>query len=71
VDVAEDPDKHRRDLALLLGAVEDPRSLRGELLSSERGWLQRRRDMLDPLHPAWRTVPGAEDARIALEMLSE
>jgi hypothetical protein len=70
VDVAEDGDKHRRDLALLLTAVEDPRSLRTELLASERGWLRSRRELLDPRHSAWRTTPQAGQARIALEILS-
>jgi predicted nucleotidyltransferase len=69
VDVAEDPDKHRRDLALLLAMVDDPRSLRDEMRKTERGWLRRRGELLDPRHPAWRTTPGAEEARIALEIL--
>jgi hypothetical protein len=71
VDVAEDPDKHRRDLALLLAMVDDPRSLRDEMRKTERGWLRRRRELLDPNHPAWRTTPSAEEARIALEILVE
>jgi hypothetical protein len=71
VDVAEDPEKHRRDLALLLAMVDDPRSLRDEMRKTERGWLLRRRELLDPRHPAWRTTPNAEDARIALEILTE
>lgn len=71
VGVADDPDKHRRDLALLLAAVDDPRSLREELRATERSWLRRRRELLDPRHPAWRTTPGAEEARIALEILVE
>jgi predicted nucleotidyltransferase len=69
VDVAHEPDKHRRDFALLLAAVDDPRSLHGGLANAERGWLRRRRELLDPGHPAWRTTPNAEDARIALEIL--
>lgn len=71
VGVADDPDKHRRDLALLLAAVDDPRSLREELRATERGWLRRRRELLDPRHPVWRTTPNAEEARIALEILAE
>jgi hypothetical protein len=71
VDLAEDPDKHRRDLALLLASVADPRSLRNELRNTELGWLRRRRELLDPRHPAWRTTPKAEEARIALEILVE
>lgn len=71
VDVADDPDKHRRDLALLLAAVADPRSLRDELRHSERRWLVRRSELLDPAHRVWRTAPRPEEARIALEILSE
>ncbi len=71
VDVAEDPDKHRRDLALLLAMVDDPRSLRDEMRKTERGWLRRRRELLDPRHPAWRATPNTEEARIALEILAE
>lgn len=71
VDVADDPDKHRRDLALLLAAVDDPRSLREEMRKTERGWLRRRRELLNPRHPAWRTTRSAEEARIALEILTE
>ena len=70
VDVADDPDKHRRDLALLLSAVDDPRSLRDGLRGTERRWLRRRGELLDPSHPAWRTTPRAEEARIALEILA-
>lgn len=69
VDVADDPNKHVRDLALLLAAVEDPRSIRDELRKTERGWLRRRRALLDPRHPVWRTSPRAEEALIALEIL--
>jgi len=71
VDVADDPDKHRRDIALLLAAVEDPRSLRDELRQTERNWLRRRRELLDPRHRTWRTTPRAVGARIALEILTE
>lgn len=71
VDVAEDPDKHRRDLALLLAMADDPRSLRDEMRKTERGWLRRRPELLDPRHPAWRTTPNAEEARIAFEILAE
>lgn len=71
VDVAADPDKHRRDLALLLAMVDDPRSVRDEMRKTERGWLRRRRELLDPRHPAWRATPNAEEAKIALEILAE
>jgi hypothetical protein len=70
VDVGEDADKHRSDLALLLSAVKDPRTLGMELRATEKRWLRRRREMLTISHPCWRGVEGAEDARIALEILA-
>lgn len=71
VDVSDDPDKHRRDLASLLAMVNDPRSLRQEMRSTERGWLRRRGELRDPAHAAWRGVPNSEEARITLEILTE
>jgi hypothetical protein len=71
IGVADDPDKHRRDLALLLAVVDDPRSMREEMRPTERTWLRRSRDLLCPTHPVWRTTPRAEEARIALEILIE
>lgn len=71
VEVAQDPDKHRRDLGLLLAGVEDPRILRRELSESERAWLRRRRELLEPGHAIWRTTPHAADARAALEILAD
>lgn len=70
VDVGEDADKHRRDLALLLSAVKDPRTVVLELTPPEKRWLRRRREMLTISHPSWRGVERAEDARIALEILA-
>ncbi|MBI2755376.1 MAG: hypothetical protein HYX52_01575 [Chloroflexi bacterium] len=70
VEVGEDADKHRRDLALLLSALEDPRSLREELSASEKGWLRRRQEMLAISHPAWRGVGRGDDARTSLEILA-
>ncbi len=70
VAVAEDPDKHRRDLCLLLSAAQDPRALSSELTGNEKRWLKHREELLDPSHAAWRGVTGAEDGRTALEILS-
>jgi len=70
VEVGEDPDKHRRDLAFLLSAVTDPRAEREDMKATERGWLRRRGELLDLSHPAWRGVKAAEDGRLALDVLS-
>lgn len=70
VDVADDPDKHRSDLALLLTALEDPRTGQEELRRTERTWLRRRRELLDSSHPAWRTTPDPDRGMIALQILT-
>lgn len=72
VDVDDAPDNQRRDVALLLSLIEDPRAIAQQLRSGERGSLLRRADeMLDPRHPAWIGITGAEDARRALRILTQ
>lgn len=57
VDVVDDrPDDQRRDLALLLSLVEDPRPLRDELSGDERSWLRRRTELDDPDALFWREL---------------
>jgi hypothetical protein len=69
VEVADDPAKHRRDLAYLLSYVSDPSALRAELSSAERGKLQARAELLDPDHPAYQGIGQREDAAGALRLL--
>ena len=69
VDAADDPDKHRRDLALLLALVADPVALSGDLTTAERRWLRRRAELLDPGHPTYRGFPDREDAAAALALM--
>lgn len=72
VDVDDAPDNQRRDVALLLSLIQDPRAIAQQLRPGERGSLQRRADdMLDPRHPAWIGITGAEDARRALRILTQ
>lgn len=57
VDVVDDrPDDQRRDLALLLSLVEDPRPFRDELSGEERGWLRRREELDDADVLFWREL---------------
>lgn len=57
VDVVDDrPDDQRRDLALLLSLVEDPRPLRDTLSREERSWLRKREDLDDPDALFWREL---------------
>lgn len=69
VSVADDPAKHRSDLALLLSLVPDPRAMRAAFRGREPTWLAARAELLDPAHPAWRGVRGAENGIAALEIL--
>ena len=64
-------EKHERDLARLLAIVAEPAALRVELTGKERAYLRAHADMLSLEHPAWRGIPAAEDAALALEILAE
>jgi hypothetical protein len=69
VDVDDVPDSQRRELCFLLSLVDDPLALARELQGRQRTWLRRREELLDPAHPAWLGIQGAEDARITLKVL--
>lgn len=62
-------DKHRGDLAFLLGLIADPRSLALDLRTSERRWLKSRRELLDRANPSWRMTRRPDDAFVALAIL--
>lgn len=61
--------KHERDLARLLALVAEPRAMRAELSRKERGYLGLHPALLSTTHPAWRGIPAAEDAVLALGIL--
>lgn len=52
------PDRHYRDLALLLSLVEDPFTLADELKPKDRQRLRTAGARLDDEHPAWALVPN-------------
>lgn len=64
-------EKHERDLARLIALVAEPAALRDELTGKERAYLRAHPDLLSLQHPAWRGIPAAEDAVLALEILAE
>ena len=70
VEVDDVPESQLVDLAFLLGLVRDPRALAADLARGERGWLKRRKDLLDRNHSAWRGVANADDAHRALRLLA-
>ncbi len=53
------PDRHYRDLALLLCLVEDPFALADQLTRKDRQRLGMARELLDDAHPAWALAPPA------------
>jgi hypothetical protein len=61
VDVDDVPANQREDLAFLLSLAASPRRLASELTKGDRKALRARKELLDPRHPAWLTVEGAED----------
>ena len=52
------PERHYRDLALLLCLVEDPFELNAQLKPKDRQRLRRARQLLDKAHPAWALAPS-------------
>ncbi|MCL2612354.1 MAG: hypothetical protein FWD95_03880 [Nocardioidaceae bacterium] len=54
-----DPERHYRDLALLLSLVEDPFVLADQLTRKDRQRLRMARRLADDTHPAWALVPAA------------
>lgn len=53
-----EPDRHYRDLALLLSLVEDPFTLADELKPKDRQRLRTAGKRLNDEHPAWALVPA-------------
>lgn len=70
ISVDDVPEAQRIDLAFFLTLVENPRTLRSELRGTERRWLRERLELLNPSHPAWRSVEAAETGLRALRVLS-
>lgn len=52
------PERHYRDLALLLCLLEDPFALVDQLTRKDRQRLRMARRLLDDAHPAWTLVPS-------------
>ena len=70
VGIDDAPENQRQDLAFLLGLVDDPRAMAERLDNRERAILRARTDLLDPAAPALRVIDNAEDARLALRILT-
>lgn len=66
------PERHYRDLALLLCLVEDPFALADELTPKDRRRLRQAESLHDAAHPAWALVPAEIRSRgqVALTILT-
>lgn len=60
----------RRGLAFLLTLVVEPMALRAQMRPDESRQLRRQSELLDPEHPAWLAMEGAEAGRRALRLLA-
>lgn len=69
VGVDDLPDAQLRDLAFLLSLAENPRDAADQLRDSERRWLRRRDELLEPDHPAWHDIDRAEDGIATLRLM--
>jgi len=70
IDIDDQPEAQRRDVAFLLSLVEDPDPLGAELTKSERGWLRGHPYFADPTHESYVGIENPADAAIAFRRLS-
>lgn len=70
IEVDDQPDAQRRDVAFLLSLVEDPDPLGVELSKSERGWLRRHPYFADPTNESYLGIGDAADAAISFRRFS-
>lgn len=71
IGVDDAPQNQRQDLAFLLTLIDDPGAMASELRGNERSWLRERSELLDPNHPAWLSLDGSEDGRLAFRVLAD
>jgi hypothetical protein len=69
IDVDDEPQAQRSDVAFLLSLVEDPDELARQCSTAERGWLRRHAYFGDPGDACWERVLSAEDGAIVYRRL--
>lgn len=70
IEVDDEPDAQREDVAFLLSLVNDPDPLVGDISNNERGWLRKHSYFGDPSSRCYRRIDGAEDAAIVFRRLT-
>ncbi len=69
IEVDDEPEAQREDVAFLLSLVADPDPLSADLSSSERGWMRRHAYFGDPSSRCYRRIDGSDDAAIVFRRL--
>ena len=69
IDVDDEPQAQRSDVAFLLSLVEDPDELAMSCLPAEKGWLRKHPYFGDPQDACWDGILGAEDGSIIYRRL--
>jgi len=70
VEVDDQPDAQRRDVAFLLSLIEDPDPLAHEMSSQERQWLRRHPEFIDHESDLYRGIANAADAATVFRRLA-
>lgn len=71
IDVDDQPDAQRYDVAFLLSLTDDPDPLSRNLSKTERGWLRRHQYLADPNNPCFRGIANAEDAALVYRRIAD
>ena len=71
IDVDDNAEAQRRDVAFLLSLVEDPESLGRDLAQSERKWLREHDYFAESSHQSYEGLTEAEDAAIVYRRLAD
>ena len=70
IEIDDQPEVQRRDVAFLLSLVEDPDPIEVERSKSERGWLRRHPYFADPASESYFGIGDASDAAITFRRLA-
>jgi hypothetical protein len=70
IDVDDEPQAQRSDVAFLLSLVENPDTLARRCSPTERGWLRKHPYFCDPQDACWSGIIGAEDGAIVYRRLA-
>ena len=71
INVDDNAEAQRRDVAFLLSIVEDPESLGRDLAQSERKWLREHDYFAESSHQSYEGLAEAEDAAIVYRRLAD